>query len=220
MTRPLAAVKSGRKSLAEHQVHVFKRMDEAVAAVPLPAPLALACRSGCSYCCHYHVYVTAPEALVLGAQVRQMPDRARAEVTARLQGNADLATQLGRDAHIATNVRCAFLSEAGECGVYELRPAACRRHHSFDVTPCRVTFDDPTRTDELKASPDRLVAIEVIRNADLLASLQTNVDALRYEMNGAVLEAVTSDQALKRWMNGQVTFPNVSDRVHPMNPEN
>lgn len=216
MARPLKAVREGRKSLLEHQVHVYKRLDAALAAVVDPPSETLACRRGCNYCCHYHVYVSAPEAFALAAHVRGLPAIEREAVLDRLRRNAAQAAELGLDAHIQTNIACAFLDAQGDCSVYELRPLACRRHHSFDVTPCRVTFEDPSRTDPLRASAERHLHVDVLVQAALQAAVETGVDVFRYELSGAVLEASIDSGCTKRWGEGRVSFETVADREHPM----
>jgi hypothetical protein len=131
---------------------------------------------------------------------------------ARLRNNAARAAALGKDAHIQTNVACAFLSEAGSCDIYSLRPSACRRHHSYDVTPCRTTFEDPSRGDQNPVSAERMATADGFQAAAMVASSQQGFDARRYEMSGAVLEALTNKAAVKRWKDGKTSFPSVRDR--------
>src|SRR4051812_33815825 len=64
--RQTSASPSGR--LVRHVTDLFER------SVPESARAQLACRSGCAFCCRQPVRVSAPEAFVLAAQLRERPD--------------------------------------------------------------------------------------------------------------------------------------------------
>ncbi len=209
----MVAVKKGRRSLTEHQMHFYKRVDVALSSVDIPDDLSLACREGCSYCCNYHVHVSAPEAYTIAAHLRAQwkPDRVN-EVIARLSENVEAVSGMTVDEHTATNVRCAFLSPSDACSIYEVRPVACRKHHSFDVEPCRITFDDPTSADAAPQSVERLAIAHGLFTASIGAMEIEGLDAARYEMSAAVLEALTNSSAIKRWRAGKNSFPSVKNR--------
>lgn len=84
----------------------------------------VACKKGCSSCCHMNVSVTKSEA-----------DR-----IARTLGTsaAILDTAPHHDPGEFAGVPCPFLDEQGACSVYADRPLACRKHSSFfvDENPC------------------------------------------------------------------------------------
>lgn len=124
---------------------------------------------------------------------------ARAALVERLQANADRAAALGLDEHMRVNIACAFLGDGGTCSVYSIRPSACRKHHSYDVTPCQTTFDDPSCTDQCPQSVERLAVAEGFTLSAGAAMREAGFDPLRYEMSGAVLEALTNRSSLKRW---------------------
>jgi hypothetical protein len=210
--KSLQALRAGRMSVLEHQVQVFHRLDAALSTAQDPTGHTLACRSGCSYCCHYHVYVTAPEALAIAEHLAGLPASQQSVYLERLRSNSARARELGKDAHIQTNVACAFLSSEGTCDIYPLRPSACLRHHSYDVTPCRVTFEDPPNPAQNPMSPVRHVMSDAFHAAATTAASQQGFDITRYEMSGAVLEAATNRASPKRWKDGKTSFPSVQDR--------
>ncbi|MCC5612491.1 YkgJ family cysteine cluster protein, partial [Nostoc sp. CHAB 5834] len=145
----LKQVHAGNATALQYQVQVFKRMDAALAQTNGLQGRTLACKPGCGLCCHYHVNIAPSEALALAEHVETTFSEAqKAEVRRRLKENTDLAATLGPEKHVYTNIACAFLTEDQKCGVYEVRPAACRRHHSYDLKPCEVTFEDPTAPDQ------------------------------------------------------------------------
>ncbi len=210
----LQQVRTGKATPLAYQVQVYRRLDQALSAVPDVPGQTLACKAGCGLCCHYHVYVSASEALALAEHVSaKFAAVERAAIEAKLKANADQATALGLDEHMKTNIACAFLTKENTCGVYDVRPSACRKHHSYDFTPCKTTFDDPSATDNCPQSMERLAVAEGMTLAAVRAQEQAGFDALRYEMSGAVWEALTNRSSAKRWRDGKVSFPTVKDRA-------
>ncbi len=106
----------------------------------------LACKEGCSYCCHVAVAVTIPEVLHIADHLRQT----------RTAEEIEVVKQRCRD-HIAAtppdplDVRhpCPLLEAGGRengghavCSIYDQRPLPCRGFHSPDVTPCRRWYEE------------------------------------------------------------------------------
>lgn len=206
------AVRAGGATVLSHQVGVYRRLDDALRAIPDSSGARPACEAGCSYCCHYHVYVTAPEALAIAEHMRGLPTAERESTLVRLVANAEQAAALGKDRHVQTNIRCAFLGGDNLCSIYAVRPLACRRHHSYDVTPCRTTFEDPAAQDQCPQSPQRIATADGFRAAGSAVARHVGLDFARYELSGAVLEAATNPAAAKRWRDGKTAFPAVKDR--------
>jgi Fe-S-cluster containining protein len=205
------AVRRGKISPLVAAVMIFKRMDNALLGVGPP----LACRPGCSYCCHYHVYITAFEALALAEHINtKLAASARALVKERLASNTRIIDSLTVDQHILTNVRCALLTDDGQCSAYGLRPSACRRHHAVDVNACKVTFDDPHSPLQNLIVADRQATSDGLFAAAGVTLRKWGMDFARYEMNSALEAALTSNAGLKRWRDGKATFPAVKDRDH------
>lgn len=83
------------------------------------APMA-ACRSGCSACCHIPVELMASEAQLIGRAIGRV-----VAVVPTEKRNVSAPTWQG-EGHA-----CQFLV-AGECGIYEHRPLACRLLFNMD----------------------------------------------------------------------------------------
>ena len=84
----------------------------------------VACKRGCSSCCHMNVSVTQSEA-----------DRL---ASAAGRSAAILTVSPRHDPEEFTGVPCPFLDAQGACSVYADRPLACRKHSSFFMNdgPC------------------------------------------------------------------------------------
>jgi len=80
----------------------------------------VACKKGCSHCCHMTVMLTSTEALRLGEAIGRAPARLPPEARARR-------------ADAFAGIACPFLVDEA-CSIYKNRPLSCRTHASFDQT--------------------------------------------------------------------------------------
>lgn len=206
----LTAARAGKSSPRDVGVRFFASMDAATAKSSEP----LACDGGCSYCCHYHVYLTAFEAFLIAEHIdAQFREEDKKAVIERLEANLRQITGMTAQQHVLTNVACALLSPTGKCSIYPVRPIACRRHHALNATACRVTFEDPASPMVSHKSPYREATAEGFTVAANISCRQVGLDSLYYEMNGALHEAMTNRASLRRWRDGKISFPSVKDRV-------
>ncbi|MFT4511786.1 MAG: hypothetical protein ACI89X_004337 [Planctomycetota bacterium] len=103
----------------------------------------LACRLGCSHCCHYPVGITYPEAMRLVAAVRSRPEL----VACIDKANASVREQAWEE---LVGVPCPLLIDDA-CSVHESRPMPCRALGSLDASACAdalVTDRAPPRDEE------------------------------------------------------------------------
>lgn len=115
--------------------------------------------------------------------------------------------------HTQTNVACPFL-ENHRCGIYAVRPIACRTHHeAFAASKCLDTFKTPTSP----ATGVTHVIIKIIGEASLLGiasklSCEKHNDTGRYEFVAGVGEALSNPAARRRFAKKHLAFPGVRDR--------
>lgn len=171
----------------------------------------VACKKGCSYCCHYRVSITAVEAFAIAEHVASLPSDESSKFNRRIAENARRIAGMSRIEHLRTNIPCAFL-EDGACSIYPMRPIACRGYHSLDVEVCRRSFEEPTLSDVSDVDPERQAVDSAYRIALARAQKNLGKDTLEYEMHGAVLEALTNRPSGRRWKRGKISFPSVKDR--------
>lgn len=88
----------------------------------------LACRRGCSHCCHYPVGISFAEAMLLADAVR-----ARPELVERIE-QAD-ESQREQTWEQLVGKACPLLI-ADVCAVHDARPLPCRALGSLDATAC------------------------------------------------------------------------------------
>lgn len=112
----------------------------------------IACKKGCAACCTYAVDATTAECMRIAAHIEGMPKARRERVIGRLVAYVrewtEWAESRGIQAAESTAVTdgvhwnlqrkaCAFLNtQTHECGIYSVRPLACRAHHAcYPPTP-------------------------------------------------------------------------------------
>ncbi len=192
--------------LTKSVVAFYHTLDEAIDAATRRSGAAVACRRGCSYCCHIEVRVRAHEALVLAEWIRKrLEPAAVAAIRARARDNAVQTEALGREARRRLNMRCALLGDDGACMAYAARPALCRKFHSTNVATCAASYEDRTRALESPEDPaiaaEAMALIDYARNAVDKAGLDTSF----YDLNRALADLLAdgASKALRRWKSGK-----------------
>lgn len=188
-------------------VKLHKTLDGAIAA----ASQKVDCKSGCSYCCHYRVIASAAEILTIAGFIHKLALNEQTQVVKRLRANASATAGLSAQQHESTNVECALLQD-NKCLAYDVRPFACRRHHSMNVAACKETFDDPQSPAQNIQSVERLAVAAGVINAHAAGSVRAGLDSNMYELGAALFAAMTDASSGARWKRGKVAFPSVRDR--------
>jgi Fe-S-cluster containining protein len=164
----------------------------------------IACKSGCSFCCHLRVTVSPPEAIALFRYLKaEIPAALAQEIEQRVLANADQIARLTEEQHWSTNVKCAFLVD-GACSAYRARPMACALHHSLDVDACEHAYENPADHSvgirKLKVIEDSMGAThEGMKQA--LAGLGLNDEPM--ELHTAVAAILRNQSLIARWRSGR-----------------
>jgi uncharacterized protein len=172
------------------------RIAAASDANPTPAHLQAACAPGCHACCSARVEVSEPEALWIAHHLAQGEAAAQARRLTRLRAQA-AARQ--REAPTATQPRsCAFLDD-GLCGIYNVRPAVCRKAHSLSSAACNAGAA------EIPQNLDRVLQCDVLMVGTRQAYARQQLAAGTHELAAAVLAALVTPDALDSWWLGPVS---------------
>lgn len=179
--------------------HSQSRHDERLAGA---ADLgSLACRAGCSWCCHFTIDVRAVEVFRILDHVRGFPEAERQRLRARIESNAQRLAGLDEEERARINIECAFLRD-GQCSIYSVRPQTCRNYHATDVTGCQQAYEQPENED---IDPDFAPQFYQIGRSHVEAFAQALRDARFdddvYEFNAALLAAMDETTALSRFLS-------------------
>jgi Fe-S-cluster containining protein len=169
----------------------------------------IACRAGCSFCCHLRVMVYPHEAIALFRYLgSRMPKEQVNVVRQRVIENAENVRNASRDGRAPPRVACAFLVD-GKCSAYEVRPGACAGYHSLSREHCEKTYNDPEAWPEgtpvLKAL--RYIAEEMADGMDegLAAA---GLSGTRIELQTAVAALIRNPSLIARWRAGRALTQN------------
>ena len=206
----LSEERSGKGKPHGHTARVHLAVDTMMSRQPDVPGKPIACKAGCDYCCHYRVYAYAPEVLAIAAHVQQWPDLKRDALVTRLQAYVQATASMTSEQHERANLPCAFL-EQHRCSVYEVRPVACRKHHSLSAETCRQVCEHPEIGGDLERNALRMQASDGVVVPWVLALRREGLDFARYELGAAALKSIENQAAGRRFRDGKSAFPNARD---------
>lgn len=101
------------------------------------------CRKGCSWCCHQPVFAVTHELLYITAHLRN--NASEVERRRFLENARRKSVNTAEKSHeklLRYRSPCPFLTE-GICGIYAVRPMACRIYLSSSEPACKNDMEDP-----------------------------------------------------------------------------
>ncbi len=175
------------------------------------AGLQLACGAGCSICCSLRVDVFAHEVFLIADHVRtHFTPEELTQLQERLAIHSATVLPLTPFEHATRNVVCPLLRD-GHCSVYEVRPHACRRHHSQDLSACQFCYDHPTDLDFPAAHDAALFGcLTEVMQQGIDTYAQLGFDHTIYELGTALAEALRAPERWERWANREQAFLSAS----------
>jgi len=167
-------------------------------------PQPIACHSGCHWCCHMKVSLTAPEIFALVDYLASQPEPLRTSIATRAAELSRDPRIFSADAKVEARIPCAMLSERGACQVYPARPLACRGYNSLDAESCRRSLDDDL---EIVESNEPLLRDITAVALGLLAGIEdAGLPAELFELTSGLHIALSEPNALPRWLAGEAVF--------------
>jgi Fe-S-cluster containining protein len=152
----------------------------------------VACRKGCSFCCHLRVMVYAHEAIALFRYLNsRIPAEQAAIIRQRLAENAKRG---------APKTACAFLVE-GTCAAYPVRPGACSGYHSLSREDCERAHSDSSVTIPMLQGLHHIATSldEGLDQALAAAGLSNH----RVELHAALAALIRNPTLMERWRSGR-----------------
>lgn len=166
----------------------------------------IACHKGCATCCTIRVVATAPEVLMAARYIRHTkPAFAKQHIDLLQRLNeADTATRnLAELERVALRRRCPFISQ-GVCVIYPVRPLACRGHASHDKKACVDAA--ASRLDSIPFSMPHMMVRSLVQNAMQSALRNSGLAWAVYELNHALVIALSDECSESDWVAGSDVF--------------
>jgi hypothetical protein len=165
-------------------------------------PRPIACREGCTFCCHLRVLVTIPEVLRIAAHLRASLDSP--ELTA-LRDRIDAHRQRVAEAPGRTRPACPLLQQ-DRCRVYALRPMSCRGWNSLDVLGCEAHHADPSRGVRVPVYGPQYEVHALVQEGLSSGLTAAGLEGERVELVAALKIALEDERAAERWLAGEPVF--------------
>ncbi|WP_159876968.1 MULTISPECIES: YkgJ family cysteine cluster protein [Aquitalea] len=179
-----------------HALHFISHLHAGIDKIVMQAEQrgqAPACQAACNSCCYLRVEASQAEVLLIARHLRQGTLPQLQEIRQRL-----LQRQQHMQAATAPLARlaCAFLQD-GLCSIYPLRPASCRKAHSFSAAACH------TQAAEIPQDLSITLAAEALQRGTAAGYRQAGLAADPLELTAAMLWALDDAGAEEGWLAGQ-----------------
>lgn len=165
---------------------------------------SVACGKGCSFCCHINVSVTIPEAILVATALRHE----YREFAAAVQATATQTAGFNEIERFRRGLPCPMLKD-GACGIYDVRPTACRAYLATDARKCEASLESARTTGtpspvESLAYPQQISA--AINGGVLQACADAGLQNCAVELSQATALMLRDDTVVTRWLNGETVF--------------
>ena len=165
------------------------------------------CRAGCAFCCHTAVTAAPPEVMTVFNHLREhCTAEELAEIRRRIETNAESASCMTCAEYTAASIRCALLTDDGNCRVHPVRPLACAGFLSTSRAACEAEFHRVSGRAEVPV--DRYAMLVCLGASHGLrdACREGGLDGEFYELHHALRRIWDQPDAPKAWAAGQMLF--------------
>jgi Putative zinc- or iron-chelating domain len=166
--------------------------------------IPIACKKGCSHCCHVWVSATALEVLFIAKRLR----RTGAHSTMQRVDAAHAHTgKFDADTRAAQPYPCPML-EDDACSIYEIRPRACRFAASANATACERLYRSLMVVD-VPIPNLHILGRNAYSLALAIALKHARLPYRSYEFNAALARALQREDAERAWLSGDRVFEDI-----------
>lgn len=159
----------------------------------------LACKAGCSWCCHFSVDVRPVEVLnILEFMQQEFTVEEQQRLRTEIEANSRILGQLDEEQRMLQNIKCPFLCE-GQCSIYAARPQTCRNYHATSSAGCQQSYEEPGNFD-IAPEYAPLVYQSGAAHVDAFsrAMQEAGYDIAAYELNSALAVALAQPQLVRQ----------------------
>ena len=183
------------------------KLDRTFAEAPAGVLASVACRSGCSSCCHVPVDVQAHEVLFAADHIMlHFPPVELESAIALLGAHRERVAAFAPGERDASRQPCALLL-ADACSIYGGRPQPCRSHHTSDADVCVAHLTDPTIDITQVYIPALRARMFAVMFGVDQAIESAGYDERSYDFGSALHEALSNSFCLVAWLRHQSAFP-------------
>jgi len=154
----------------------------------------VACDRGCAWCCYLTVPAMGLEAQAIAHWLAALPDAQQQSLRQRLAITVAQLQALDPADRLAQKIPCAFLESDGTCGIYPVRPAACRSHHARCAAACQAGWESGTWP--ARSLPTADFALEAAIAGLQAAGADCQVPMIAGELHAALSQVISMSEAI------------------------
>ncbi|MBJ91347.1 MAG: hypothetical protein CL577_01900 [Alteromonadaceae bacterium] len=174
----------------------YKRLDSQIQKSTVSKNINFACDKGCNHCCQIRVEVFGYEVSAINEFIRKtFSNDEISHLMSKLAVVSAKAKGLRLESHF---IPCAFLKD-GECSIYEMRPAMCRKYYSVSLDGC---LNKNQGVEHKVVKEMSFAMISGFSEGARQAGLRKTV----YEFNQAIHKALSDPATVKHWLSGVEQF--------------
>lgn len=172
------------------------------------------CVAGCAMCCHQTIEISCSEVVMIAWAIRGGPDAGAARQAFAAQAEAIIGRTKAE--RYARGIACAAL-EGNLCGIYPVRPGACRGYYSLSKLACKKDWSDrlsrrrpagvPT------VAPFQVLPVMAVIGVDLRLR-ERGLELVRVEL-AAGIAAALEPGAIEAWLAGGRVFAGLAFGNYP-----
>lgn len=165
------------------------------------------CKKGCSYCCHQSVFVLPYEAITL---VKYCKDKLEINQYNKFREQViekdAITSQMTVNQFLNYTKPCPFLTD-NVCGVYEVRPMACRLFLSMNVASCEQERNNPSDFTKYARLYEMPLHIGRMVNEGICAYLsEKGLKPMEWILESSSRILMTEEHADSGWFKGENIF--------------
>ena len=208
------SVEFNRKNLFAAQKQLYKKIDELIDSFSNRTNVEgnpVACKKGCSFCCHQTVLASPYELLYLAEAVKKkFPANAITGIIRKAEEKSAKTSKLRLTPLLKFKAPCPLLhSTGGFCMAYQARPIACRIYLSASVKSCEDDLKSPNDDSVYPSLFEMPLRAGRMMNEGFQSRIrkgrENNLQAFENTIEEGLLTAL-KDNAFESWLKGQKVF--------------
>jgi len=201
----ILANKNNPKRAGDAGALVLKVYDKACATYGFRGELA--CKAGCTYCCHTRVTASGLEVFLLARMIRDRWTDPAAPFKAAFQKTEATTRDQDVDQRNKAQIGCPVLQD-NLCAAYQGRPMACRTYASLSLPACIDAFN--LVSDRIPKPKQNEAIRAIVLTATKAALHESGLPSDSYELGHALHIALESENAERQWLAGASVFETVA----------
>jgi Fe-S-cluster containining protein len=199
---------NGILNICEHLYYSIDQLMVSFAGHCSRNKLPVACRKGCSSCCHQSVFVLPYEIFfVVHFIEKNLPEEITDEIREATALKSIRTGRMKMQQLLHFKEACPLLDDTGQCSAYIARPMACRIYLSSDVSTCINDLENPDDTKHFPSLYEFPLRAGRMLNEGVCTYLnERKIDPYEWIFESSLNKVFEDSQAFRKWIDGVNLF--------------